>query len=73
MNEKYKIVNSDLGDVGLSNAALLAKQNEVFGVDISQDRVNAMNSRQSLIVNVELSKYLAISILKLSTSTDLNL
>ena len=60
-----------MGYVGLSNAVLLAQHNEVVGVDISQDRVNKLNARQSPIVDEELSKYLVKKDLNLFTSTDL--
>lgn len=66
-----KIVVVGLGYVGLSNAVLLAQHNEVIGVDISQDRVDALTMRKSPILDVELSKYLAEKDLKLSASTDL--
>lgn len=66
-----KIVVVGLGYVGLSNAVLLAQQNEVIGVDISQERVDALNARRSPIVDAELSKYLAEKDLNLSASTDL--
>ena len=42
-----KIVVVGLGYVGLSNAVLLAQHNEVIGVDLVQDRVDAVNSRVS--------------------------
>lgn len=67
-----KIVVVGLGYVGLSNAVLLAQHNEVIGVDISQERVNALNDRQSLINDSELSEYLAERKLNLAASTDLN-
>ena len=66
-----KIVVVGLGYVGLSNAVLLAQQNEVVGVDISQDRVNKINARLSPIIDEELSQYLAKKDLNLSASTDL--
>ena len=66
-----KIVVVGLGYVGLSNAVLLARHNEVIGVDISQERVDALNARQSPIIDAELSKYLADKYLNLSASTDL--
>ena len=47
-----------LGYVGLSNAVLLAQHNEVIGVDISQERVDALNARKSPIIDGEMSKYL---------------
>ena len=42
-----KTVVVGLGYVGLSNAVLLAQHNEVIGVDISQERVDVLNSRKS--------------------------
>ena len=66
-----KIVVVGLGYVGLSNAVLLAQHNEVIGVDISQERVDALNARKSQIIDVELSEYLAKKDLNLSASTDL--
>jgi UDPglucose 6-dehydrogenase len=66
-----KIVVVGLGYVGLSNAVLLAQHNEVIGVDILQDRVDALNARVSPIVDAELSEYLAEKELNLSASTDL--
>ena len=41
-----KIVIVGLGYVGLSNAVLLAQHNDVIGVDISQERVDALNARK---------------------------
>ena len=66
-----KIVVVGLGYVGLSNAVLLAQHNEVIGVDISQERVDALNARQSPIIDAELSEYLAEKDLNLSARTDL--
>lgn len=66
-----KIVVVGLGYVGLSNAVLLAQHNEVVGVDISQERVDALNARKSPIIDAELSEYLAEKELNLSASTDL--
>ena len=66
-----KIVVVGLGYVGLSNAVLLAQHNEVIGVDISQERVDALNARKSPIIDAELSEYLANKDLNLSASTDL--
>ena len=66
-----KIVVVGLGYVGLSNAVLLAQHNEVIGVDISQERVNALNARQPLIIDTELSEYLVEKDLNLTASTDL--
>ena len=66
-----KIVVVGLGYVGLSNAVLLAQHNEVVGVDISKERVDALNARHSPILDVELSEYLIEKELNLSASTDL--
>ena len=66
-----KIVVVGLGYVGLSNAVLLAQHNEVVGVDISKERVDALNARKSPIIDAELSKYLAEKNLNLSASSDL--
>ena len=65
-----KIVVVGLGYVGLSNAVLLAQHSEVIGVDISEQRVSALNARQSPIIDTELSEYLAKKDLNLSASTD---
>ena len=66
-----KIVVVGLGYVGISNAVLLAQHNEVIGVDISQERVDILNSRKSPIADAELSKYLSEKDLNLIASTDL--
>ena len=42
-----KIVVVGLGYVGLSNAVLLAQNNEVIGVDTSQERIDMLNARKS--------------------------
>ena len=67
-----KIIVVGLGYVGLSNAVLLAQHNEVIGVDISQERVDALNARKSPIIDAELSEYLTDKDLNLSATTDLN-
>lgn len=69
--KKYKIVVVGLGYVGLSNAVLLSQHNEVIGVDLSQERVDAVNSRTSPILDVELLDYLANKSLNLKASIDL--
>lgn len=66
-----KIVVVGLGYVGLSNAVLLAQHNEVIGVDITQERVDALNARQSPIFDIELSKYLTEKDLDLCATTNL--
>ena len=49
-----KIVVFGLGYVGLSNAVLLAQHNEVIGVDISQERVDAVNAHKSSTIDAKL-------------------
>ena len=66
-----KIVVVGLGYVGLSNAVLLAQHNEVIGVDISQERVDALNAKTSMIIDPEISEYLSQKDLDISASTDL--
>ena len=67
-----KIVVVGLGYVGLSNAVILAQHNEVIGIDISQERVDALNGRKTLIIDHEISQYLPEKKLNISASTDLN-
>ncbi len=67
-----KIVVVGLGYVGLSNAVLLAQHNEVVGVDISKERVDALNSRKSPVNDAELVHYLAKKKLNLSANNDLS-
>ena len=67
-----KIVVVGLGYVGLSNAVLLAQHNEVIGVDISKERVDALNMGKSPIIDAEISDYLANKDLNFSASTELN-
>ena len=66
-----KIVVVGLGYVGLSNAVLLAQHNEVIGVDISLERVDALNARRSPIIDSELDEYLDKKDLDLTATTDL--
>jgi UDPglucose 6-dehydrogenase len=65
-----KIAVFGLGYVGLSNAVLLAQHNEVVAVDISQDRVDRVNARQSPISDAELEDFLTNRPLNLRATTD---
>lgn len=65
-----KIAVFGLGYVGLSNAVLLSQHNEVVAVDISQDRVDKLNARQSPINDVELEEFLAGRSLNLKATID---
>jgi len=47
-----------IGYVGLSDAVLLAQHNHVTAVDIQRERVEALNHRQSSIIDPEIQQYL---------------
>ncbi|NWO01543.1 MAG: nucleotide sugar dehydrogenase [Idiomarinaceae bacterium] len=53
-----KIAVAGTGYVGLSNAVLLAQQNEVVAVDIVKDKVDLINSDQSPIEDNEITEFL---------------
>ena len=66
-----KIVIVGLGYVGLANAVLLALQNEVIGVDISEARVKNVNDRKCPIIDPEIEDYFDNQELNLRATTDL--
>jgi len=65
-----KVVIVGTGYVGLSNAIILAQNNEVVACDIDEDRVNALNKRCSPIVDKEADEYLANRELNLTATLD---
>jgi len=65
-----KITVAGIGYVGLSNAVLLAKSHPVTVVDISQERVDAINASQSPIADTELEQILSSHTLDLTATTD---
>jgi UDPglucose 6-dehydrogenase len=65
-----KIAVFGLGYVGMSNAVLLAQNNEVVAVDISAERVNMVNARTSPVIDAELEDFLAHRSLDLRATTD---
>ena len=65
-----KIVIAGLGYVGLSNAILLARQNEVVAIDVVQAKVDQVNAGRSPIVDPECEAYLAKGGLNLTATTD---
>ena len=65
-----KIAVAGLGYVGLTNAVLLAKKNEVYAVDVDVERVALVNDRRSPIVDVELEEFLASDDLNLTATLE---
>lgn len=65
-----KIAIAGTGYVGLSNAILLAQNNEVIAVDIIQEKVEMINNKRSPIVDNEIEEYLATKELNLVATTD---
>lgn len=65
-----KIAVAGTGYVGLSNSILLSQHNEVFAVDIIQEKVDMINNKKSPIVDAEIEEYLATKDLNLTATTD---
>lgn len=65
-----KIAVAGTGYVGLSNAVLLARNNEVYALDIVEEKVNLINQGKSPIVDKEIEEYLAGGNLRLKATTD---
>lgn len=66
-----KIAVIGLGYVGLSNAILLSKKYEVVGVDLSQARVDKVNSRECPIEDREMEYFLKTQELDLCATTSI--
>ena len=65
-----KIAIAGIGYVGLSNAILLAQNNEVVAVDLDSSRVDLLNNKLSPVEDQEASNYLANKELNLKATTD---
>lgn len=65
-----KITVAGTGYVGLSNAILLAQNNEVTALDILPEKVEMINQRQSPIMDSEIEAYLGTKALNLKATID---
>ncbi|MGC7560278.1 nucleotide sugar dehydrogenase [Pasteurella sp. PK-2025] len=65
-----KITIVGAGYVGLSNAILLAQKHDVTLLDVSTEKVNLINHKQSPIQDIEISEYLANKPLCLHATVD---
>ena len=70
MSKRYKIAVAGTGYVGMSIATLLAQHNDVFAVDIIEEKVNLINSGKSPIVDKEIEEFLASGKLSLKATLD---
>lgn len=67
-----RITIAGTGYVGLSNAVLLAQNNEVIAFDIIKEKVDMINNKISPISDAEIEEYLATKELNLKATTDSN-
>src|SRR5690625_47157 len=65
-----KIAVAGTGYVGLSNAVLLAQNNEVIALDIIQEKVDLINNKRSPIIDPEIEEFLATKDLNLTATTE---
>ncbi len=65
-----KIAIVGTGYVGLSNAILLAQNNEVVALDIIEEKINMINNKKSPIEDVEIQDYLINKPLNLVATMD---
>ncbi|MCF8020024.1 MAG: nucleotide sugar dehydrogenase [Vallitaleaceae bacterium] len=65
-----KLTIAGTGYVGLSNAILLAQNNEVVALDIIKEKVDMINNKLSPIIDSEIEAYLATKELNLIATTD---
>mgnify|MGYP001228559312 CR=1 FL=1 len=65
-----KITVTGLGYVGLSNALLLAQHNSVTALDLSQDKIDMLDRRQSPIIDEKIQEFLDNKDIKLKATLD---
>lgn len=70
--ESMNIVVIGMGYVGLSNAVLLAQQNQVTAIDLMPERIKLVNERKSTVADSLIEEYLQHKTLNLSATSDKN-
>lgn len=70
--KSMNIVVVGMGYVGLSNAVLLAQQNQVTAIDLMSERVKLVNDRKSTVADNLIEEYLRNSALNLRATMDKN-
>ncbi|SMM98924.1 UDP-glucose dehydrogenase [uncultured Candidatus Thioglobus sp.] len=68
-----KIAIVGIGYVGLSNALLLAQNNQVIALDIDAEKIKQLNQKKSPIVDVEIEDFLTNKNLNFKATLDKNL
>ncbi len=71
MSLSRKIIVVGLGYVGISNAAVLALNNEVVGIDLSEERINLVNKKKCPVLDPDLEDFLLSKPLRLSAKKHL--
>jgi UDPglucose 6-dehydrogenase len=64
------ITVAGIGYVGLANAVLLARHNDVIAFDVAQRKVDDLNNRISPVVDADIEDYLATKPLRLKATAD---